>query len=275
MQNTFPWLSLSIWIPILFGILILGLGRDRAAPLVRTLALELAPAGVTVNAVLPGMVETEKVAAMPADVRERVLGAVPFKRFATLDDRIGRQHRVEQSGQHARVSLDELGVNAGDVDLAHVDVRSGMGPDPLDDLQQARPAVGDGERVDRVRGEPAHEPWLVFLGDHDDLPEPLDGGSLTEQGRHVQVARGVRVAATGQRLGDLDEFDTCLDAGERDLRGATGGGTQRRRPACRYGRHGRIGAIRCRPDGRSRRSRASRSRHAGHRLCSPYRPGRW
>jgi NAD(P)-dependent dehydrogenase (short-subunit alcohol dehydrogenase family) len=54
--------------------------------LVRTLALELAPAGVTVNAVLPGMVETEKVAAMPPDVRERVLGAVPFKRFATLEE---------------------------------------------------------------------------------------------------------------------------------------------------------------------------------------------
>src|SRR5262249_51167461 len=39
MQNTFPWLSLAIWIPILFGVLILGVGRDRAAPLVRTLAL--------------------------------------------------------------------------------------------------------------------------------------------------------------------------------------------------------------------------------------------
>ncbi|HTT12028.1 MAG TPA: NADH-quinone oxidoreductase subunit M [Burkholderiaceae bacterium] len=39
MQNTFPWLSLTIWIPILFGIVILSVGRDRAAPLVRTLAL--------------------------------------------------------------------------------------------------------------------------------------------------------------------------------------------------------------------------------------------
>jgi len=39
MQNTFPWLSLSIWIPIFFGVLILGVGRDRAAPLVRMLAL--------------------------------------------------------------------------------------------------------------------------------------------------------------------------------------------------------------------------------------------
>jgi 3-oxoacyl-[acyl-carrier protein] reductase len=54
--------------------------------LVRTLALEMAPAGVTVNAVLPGMVETEKVAAMPGEVRERALAAVPMRRFATPEE---------------------------------------------------------------------------------------------------------------------------------------------------------------------------------------------
>ncbi|HEX6666655.1 MAG TPA: SDR family NAD(P)-dependent oxidoreductase [Solirubrobacterales bacterium] len=54
--------------------------------LVRTLALEVAPAGVTVNAVLPGMVETEKVAAMPPEVRDRALAAVPMKRFATPEE---------------------------------------------------------------------------------------------------------------------------------------------------------------------------------------------
>jgi 3-oxoacyl-[acyl-carrier protein] reductase len=54
--------------------------------LVRTLALELAPDGVTVNAVLPGMVETEKVAAMPAAVRERARGRVPLGRFAVVDE---------------------------------------------------------------------------------------------------------------------------------------------------------------------------------------------
>lgn len=54
--------------------------------LVRTLALELAPAGVTVNAVLPGMVETEKVAAMPAAVRDRALSHIPAGRFATPEE---------------------------------------------------------------------------------------------------------------------------------------------------------------------------------------------
>lgn len=51
--------------------------------LVRTLAVEMAPSGVTVNAVLPGMVETEKVESMPEEVRKRAIEEVPFGRFAT------------------------------------------------------------------------------------------------------------------------------------------------------------------------------------------------
>jgi NADH-quinone oxidoreductase subunit M len=39
MENTLPWLSLAIWLPILFGVLILGAGRDRNAGVVRTVAL--------------------------------------------------------------------------------------------------------------------------------------------------------------------------------------------------------------------------------------------
>lgn len=54
--------------------------------MVRTLALELAAAGVTVNAVLPGMVSTEKVEAMPAEVRDRALARVPMRRFATVEE---------------------------------------------------------------------------------------------------------------------------------------------------------------------------------------------
>jgi NAD(P)-dependent dehydrogenase (short-subunit alcohol dehydrogenase family) len=50
--------------------------------MVRTLALELASFGVTANAVLPGMVQTEKVAAMPAGPRERALARIPLARFA-------------------------------------------------------------------------------------------------------------------------------------------------------------------------------------------------
>jgi acetoacetyl-CoA reductase len=49
--------------------------------MVKTLASENAPHGITVNAVLPGLVATEQVLAMPAEVRERVLAAVPSGRI--------------------------------------------------------------------------------------------------------------------------------------------------------------------------------------------------
>jgi acetoacetyl-CoA reductase len=49
--------------------------------MVRTLAGENAARGITVNAILPGLVATEQVLAMPADVRERALRATPAGRM--------------------------------------------------------------------------------------------------------------------------------------------------------------------------------------------------
>lgn len=54
--------------------------------MVRTLALEMAPVAVTVNAVLPGMVDTEKVRNMPVSVRDRALARIPFERFGSPDE---------------------------------------------------------------------------------------------------------------------------------------------------------------------------------------------
>jgi acetoacetyl-CoA reductase len=48
--------------------------------MVRTLASENASRGITVNAVLPGLVATEQVLAMPAEVRERAFAALPSGR---------------------------------------------------------------------------------------------------------------------------------------------------------------------------------------------------
>jgi NAD(P)-dependent dehydrogenase (short-subunit alcohol dehydrogenase family) len=48
--------------------------------MVRTLASENASRGITVNAVLPGLVATEQVLAMPEDVRERAFAALPSGR---------------------------------------------------------------------------------------------------------------------------------------------------------------------------------------------------
>jgi len=49
--------------------------------MVRTLASENAARGVTVNAILPGLVGTEQVLAMPAEIRERALRSMPSGRL--------------------------------------------------------------------------------------------------------------------------------------------------------------------------------------------------
>ncbi len=48
--------------------------------MVKTIASENAAFGITANAILPGLVATEQVLAMPREVRERVLGALPSGR---------------------------------------------------------------------------------------------------------------------------------------------------------------------------------------------------
>jgi NAD(P)-dependent dehydrogenase (short-subunit alcohol dehydrogenase family) len=54
--------------------------------LVKTLALEGARRGITANAVLPGLIATEQVKAMPAEVRERVRGAMPTGRLGKPEE---------------------------------------------------------------------------------------------------------------------------------------------------------------------------------------------
>jgi NAD(P)-dependent dehydrogenase (short-subunit alcohol dehydrogenase family) len=51
--------------------------------MVRTIAAENAGRGVTANAILPGMVETEAVRAMPQPIRDSLLASMPTGRFAT------------------------------------------------------------------------------------------------------------------------------------------------------------------------------------------------
>jgi acetoacetyl-CoA reductase len=54
--------------------------------LVRTVAAENAAKGITANAVLPGMVETEVVAAMPQEIRDALIGALPSGRMARPEE---------------------------------------------------------------------------------------------------------------------------------------------------------------------------------------------
>jgi NAD(P)-dependent dehydrogenase (short-subunit alcohol dehydrogenase family) len=54
--------------------------------MVKTIAAENVGRGITANAVLPGLIATEKVLAMPAEVLERVRAAVPAGRLAEPDE---------------------------------------------------------------------------------------------------------------------------------------------------------------------------------------------
>jgi acetoacetyl-CoA reductase len=54
--------------------------------MVRTLAVENASRGITVNAILPGLVGTEQVRGMPAEVRERALAAAPAGRLVEPEE---------------------------------------------------------------------------------------------------------------------------------------------------------------------------------------------
>jgi NAD(P)-dependent dehydrogenase (short-subunit alcohol dehydrogenase family) len=54
--------------------------------MVRTLASENAAHGITVNAILPGLVATEQVLAMPEPVRERVIRALPAGRLVEPEE---------------------------------------------------------------------------------------------------------------------------------------------------------------------------------------------
>ena len=52
----------------------------------KSIAKELAPRGITVNAIAPGFIETGMTAALDDKVREGILGNVPLGRFGSPDD---------------------------------------------------------------------------------------------------------------------------------------------------------------------------------------------
>ncbi len=52
----------------------------------KSIAKELAPRDITVNAIAPGFIETDMTAVLDDKVREEVLGRVPLGRFGSSDD---------------------------------------------------------------------------------------------------------------------------------------------------------------------------------------------
>ncbi len=52
----------------------------------KSLALETARKGITVNAICPGFIETEMVGAIPADVQQQLLARIPLARFGRAEE---------------------------------------------------------------------------------------------------------------------------------------------------------------------------------------------
>ena len=52
----------------------------------KSAAIELARKGITVNAVAPGFIETEMIAAMPEEARDRILQKIPMGRFGRPEE---------------------------------------------------------------------------------------------------------------------------------------------------------------------------------------------
>jgi NAD(P)-dependent dehydrogenase (short-subunit alcohol dehydrogenase family) len=80
--------------------------------MVRTIAAENAARGITANAVLPGMVSTEAVLAMPEEIRERVLAALPARRFIEPGEIAAAVAFLASPGAGS-ITGEEIGIDGG------------------------------------------------------------------------------------------------------------------------------------------------------------------
>ena len=80
--------------------------------LTRSIALEFATAGITCNAVLPGPIDTDKLAAVPDDVLASALESIPARRMGTPAD-IAAAVRFLASPEAAYVNGISMPVDAG------------------------------------------------------------------------------------------------------------------------------------------------------------------
>lgn len=91
-------------------------GASKAAQLgfMRTAAIELAPFGITVNAVLPGNVETEGLADLGEDYRAAMEASIPQRRLGSVAD-IGNAALFFVTDEAAYVTGQALVIDGGQI----------------------------------------------------------------------------------------------------------------------------------------------------------------
>jgi 3-oxoacyl-[acyl-carrier protein] reductase len=91
-------------------------GASKAAMLgfMRSVAVELAAQGVTINAVLPGNVETPGFAEIGDEHEKRMLSSIPMQRYGTAED-VGWAVRFLASPEAAYITGQTLVVDGGQV----------------------------------------------------------------------------------------------------------------------------------------------------------------
>jgi 3-oxoacyl-[acyl-carrier protein] reductase len=80
--------------------------------LTKTLAQEMAPRGITVNAVAPGFIDTDMTKVLGPELREKVLAAIPLERLGTPED-VAAAVRFLASEEAGYITGHVLNVNGG------------------------------------------------------------------------------------------------------------------------------------------------------------------
>ncbi len=80
--------------------------------LTKSLAQELAPRNITVNCITPGFIDTDMTAVLPQEVKDKMLGVIPLKRFGKPED-IAAAVRYLASEEAGYVTGSVLNVNGG------------------------------------------------------------------------------------------------------------------------------------------------------------------
>jgi 3-oxoacyl-[acyl-carrier protein] reductase len=80
--------------------------------LTKSLAQEMASRNITVNAVAPGFIETDMTAVLPQELKEKMIGHIPLKRFGRAED-VAAAVRFLASEEAGYITGAVLNVNGG------------------------------------------------------------------------------------------------------------------------------------------------------------------